>query len=294
MKKKQLLIFLLAAVSAVTVSTALVTTGCDGGTETPPVVQDETPKVTLSLGTGTTDGSATVTKDGDNWVAAKPADPVRPGYNFAGWYSDSACTDGNEVTFPLTVTGNTTVYAKWTVATVEVTGVALNKTEASIEVGATESLTATVSPENASDKAVTWSSSDETVATVADGVVTAVKVGTATITVTTANGKTATCAITVTEAVTVISTKADFLAFRTAAELSGKYVLGNDIDLSGEVLEASTAIIGEGVIFDGQGYTITNATYTDAAAKTGMVCAQIAGGTVTNIKFLNCSVTASN
>ncbi|MGN0813662.1 MAG: pectinesterase family protein [Candidatus Coproplasma sp.] len=294
MKKKKLLIFLLAAVSAVTVSTALVTTGCGGETETPPVVQDETPKVTLIFGVGMTDGAATVSKDGDNWVAAKPSNPVRPGYDFAGWYSDAACTDGNEVTFPLTVTGNTTVYAKWTVATIEVTGVALNKTEVSIEAGATDSLTATVSPENATDKAVTWSSSDEIVATVADGVVTAVNPGTATITVTTANNKTATCTVTVTEAVTVISTKADFLAFRTATELSGKYVLGADIDLAGEVLEASTAIIGEGVEFDGQGYTIINATYSDAAAKTGIVCAQIAGGTVTNIKFLNCSVTSSN
>ncbi|WP_238358151.1 S-layer homology domain-containing protein [Cohnella zeiphila] len=54
--------------------------------------------------------------------------------------------------------------------------------------GATESLTATVAPENATNKNVTWSSSDANVATVANGVVTPVSAGTATITVTTQDG----------------------------------------------------------------------------------------------------------
>lgn len=56
---------------------------------------------------------------------------------------------------------------------------------------------ATVIPPNATDKTVTWSSDDEDVATVANGVVTGVSAGTATITAT-ASGKTATCEITVT------------------------------------------------------------------------------------------------
>lgn len=81
-----------------------------------------------------------------------------------------------------------------------VESVALNKTEASIEVGAGETLIATVLPENASDKSVTWESDAEAVATVEDGVVTGVSAGEATISVTTTDGeKTATCAVTVTE-----------------------------------------------------------------------------------------------
>ena len=86
-------------------------------------------------------------------------------------------------------------------ATVAVTGVTLNKTTLSLEKGASETLTATVAPDNATNKAVTWSTSDANVATVSkEGKVTARGAGTATITVKTTDGeKTATCAVTVTE-----------------------------------------------------------------------------------------------
>jgi uncharacterized protein YjdB len=81
----------------------------------------------------------------------------------------------------------------------KVASVSLDKTSMTLTVGETQTLTATVTPDNAQDKSVTWSSSDATVATVdQDGKVTAVKAGTATITVTTTDGgKTATCAVTV-------------------------------------------------------------------------------------------------
>ena len=79
-----------------------------------------------------------------------------------------------------------------------VTGVALDKTSAEMVEGDEITLTATVSPANATNKNVSWSSSDNTVATVADGKVTALKAGTVTITVTTADGgKTASCSVTV-------------------------------------------------------------------------------------------------
>lgn len=85
-------------------------------------------------------------------------------------------------------------------APVAVTGVTLNKTNTSILVGANETLTATVAPTTATNKAVTWTTSDATIATVTNGKVTGVKAGTATITVKTTDGnKTATCAVTVTE-----------------------------------------------------------------------------------------------
>lgn len=85
-------------------------------------------------------------------------------------------------------------------ADVAATSVSLNKTSYSMTKGGTYSLTATVLPTNATSKAVTWSSSNTAVATVSKaGKVTAVKAGTATITAKTANGKTASCKITVKE-----------------------------------------------------------------------------------------------
>ncbi len=97
--------------------------------------------------------------------------------------------------------GNKTATCKVTVTgeSISVSGVSLNKTDISLDKGGTETLTATVTPDNASNKSVTWSSSDTNVATVSDnGKVKAVNPGTAVITVTTDDGKkTATCKVTV-------------------------------------------------------------------------------------------------
>ena len=106
------------------------------------------------------------------------------------------------ITATATQGGNTATCAV-TVSPVEVTSVELNKTELALVKGASETLTATVLPENATDKSVTWASSDVTVVTVSNGVVTAKKNGTATITAT-AGGKSATCVITVSDGITEI------------------------------------------------------------------------------------------
>ena len=72
---------------------------------------------------------------------------------------------------------------------IEVTGVTLDQTTLSLVAGTTGQLTATVSPDDAADKTVTWASADETIATVdANGKVTAVAYGQTTITATATNG----------------------------------------------------------------------------------------------------------
>ena len=81
--------------------------------------------------------------------------------------------------------------------TISVESITLNKPQLSLVKGATETLTATVLPTTATDKTVIWESSDTAVATVKDGIVTAVAAGNATITAK-AGEKTATCAVTVT------------------------------------------------------------------------------------------------
>lgn len=81
-----------------------------------------------------------------------------------------------------------------------VTGVNLNKSSMRLEVGKSETLTATVLPEEARDKTVSWSSDKESVATVKDGAVTAVSPGTAIITASAGAGAfKKTCEVTVVE-----------------------------------------------------------------------------------------------
>jgi len=92
-----------------------------------------------------------------------------------------------------------------------VTGVSLDKTTLVLLEGESDVLTATVTPEKAANKAVTWSSSNPLVASVLpNGLVTALSKGTAMIMVTTVDGnKTANCVVTVKEIVPVISVTLD-------------------------------------------------------------------------------------
>lgn len=95
-----------------------------------------------------------------------------------------------------------------TVPTVKVTGITLNKTTASVVKGKTVALTATVTPDTATDKTIKWTTSNKNVATVStDGVVTAKAAGTAIITATAADdsGVKATCKITVTNPVVKVT-----------------------------------------------------------------------------------------
>jgi len=116
----------------------------------------------------------------------------------------TAVANGTAVITVTTVDGNKTATCTVTVnipsTTVPVTSVSVSPTSKSLKVGETVQLTATVSPANATNKAVTYTSSKPSVATVSEtGLVTAKTAGTATITVTTVDGnKTATSTITVT------------------------------------------------------------------------------------------------
>ena len=121
------------------------------------------------------------------------------GKAFSGWTATGVTLDNEtnaEISF--TMPGNdvtlTTAYATL------VNEVSLDKTELALTVGDTQTLTATITPDDANNKNVSWSSDKPSVATVDEnGKVTAVAVGTANITVKTVDGeKTAVCAVTVT------------------------------------------------------------------------------------------------
>jgi hypothetical protein len=111
---------------------------------------------------------------------------------------------------------------------VPVNSVSLNKTEINLYVGKEAVLNATVTPSNATDKSVTWSSSNTSVAMVSSsGIVTGVAAGSAIITVTTKDGgKTANCAVSVSE-FTPSSTPRD-LSLAVSLPTGGRYFLTNN------------------------------------------------------------------
>ena len=140
-----------------------------------------------------------------------PATPTKEGHTFDGWSTIPATMPANDVT----VAGS--------FSPILASGITLNISTLSFtELNATQTLTATVSPANALNKSVTWTSSDANVATVDDsGLVTAKDYGTATITATTADGTnlSAMCEVTV-----LVNNKPDY--YEIAEEPSATFELG--------------------------------------------------------------------
>lgn len=134
--------------------------------------------------------------------------------------------------------------------TIAVSAVAVNPTTAAVKPGAAVTLSATVTPEDATDKTITWSSSDEKVATVDGGKVTGVAEGNATITATTKSGdKTATCTVTVSEdapAVIEDTLEGNITADRTISAANKNFLKGFVYVKSGATLtiEAGSVIKG--------------------------------------------------
>jgi len=116
-----------------------------------------------------------------------------------------------------------------TAANVAVTGVTLDKSSLSGQVGGSGALTATVSPANATNKSVTWSSSNPSVATVANGTVNYLGAGTCTITATTDDGGyQASCSVTVTVPTYTVTVS----SAGTGATGGGSYVAGATVSIS--------------------------------------------------------------
>ena len=166
-------------------------------------------------------GNKLYTAEGNSWVKASGRSEVVVSdsrYSISNGKLNCSINGAN-YTYTLTYGWS---YEGVTIPTQTVpTSVSLNKTSATLtSIGATVQLSATVNPSNATDKSVTWKSSNTNVATVSSsGLVTAKGNGTATITVTTASGgKTATCNVTVNANVPVTSVSLN----KTAATLTSK------------------------------------------------------------------------
>lgn len=163
----------------------------------------------------------------ENGVVSRPNDPTRDGYKFISWQ-----LDGKDYDFSTRVSGDLRLTAKWEKinttdnttkttnktttnktttkktttttkkTTIEVSDIKISNSKLSLKVGENSTLTVTINPSNATDKKITWTSSNKSVATVdSNGKVKAVGAGTTTITAKVGN-KTVTCTVTVTENVT--------------------------------------------------------------------------------------------
>ena len=152
-------------------------------------------------------------------------------FSFTPNTSTALTTDNTSVS--ITYGEKTTSQAITVNAPVSVTGVTLDKDTSTIEVDDTDTLTATVAPANATNKSVTWSTSDDSVATVDNGVVTGVAAGSATITVTTVDGSfTDTCAVTVKEPSGIVldATKVTSFPYQGITLSTSNGVLDNGTD----------------------------------------------------------------
>ncbi|MBQ8134024.1 MAG: Ig-like domain-containing protein, partial [Clostridia bacterium] len=159
--------------------------------------------------------------------------------------------------------------------------VSLSKSSVSVEKGKSVTVTATVLPSTATDKKVTWSTSNSKIATVSGGKITGVAAGTATITAKTANGKKATCKVTVKNLPTSIKLN------KTSATI-GK---GKTLTLKATIAPAKN--------------TITTTTWKSSNTKiatvssTGKITAKAVGtttitATTTNNKTATCKITVKN
>lgn len=186
--------------------------------------------------------------DGDTGEFSATITPANSTSKFLKWSSSDTdvATIDNYGRFATKKPGSVTITAETsdgkisgtatlTVAAIPVTGVTLNKTTLEIVEEDSETLIATVAPDNATVKDVEWKSSDESIATVDnDGKVTAIVPGNATITVTTKDGgKTATCAVSVKYRV---PDKPETLDIWKNDEAGKRAILGGSVNVTSDFL----------------------------------------------------------
>lgn len=163
------------------------------------------PLITISFNS---DGGSAVNdiKTIQGGIIVKPVNPTKEGYYFVAWYNGE-----EEFNFNVPVTTDVNLVAKWEKIPEEipdppkppvgpnggdepvvqyVRSVSLNYSKIYLNIGNNKTVVATVNPSNAVNGTVSWSSSDNSIATVKNGVITGVKAGTVTITAT-AGGKSA-------------------------------------------------------------------------------------------------------
>ena len=179
----------------------------------------QTAQLTATVQPGNADNQAVTWSSSDNNVVSVDATgKVTANAKGSATITVTTADGGKTATCTVTITEPA--------APVAVTGVTLNKNNTTIYTGRTETLTATIQPADATNKAVTWTSDNTGVATINNGVVTGVSVGSATITAKTADGGfTATCTVTVEEAPIVHPTGVSISKTSINLQIGGSEIL---------------------------------------------------------------------
>jgi len=208
------------------------------------------PKVTVTFNTdgGSPAAIASVTIDKDSSLGTQfPAAPTKTDYDFAGWFN------GNTQYLSTTpISASLTLTAKWTEKPLPGTTITLGKTSTTLTLYSSEQLTWTITPADADDKTVTWTSSAPSVVSVdANGKITAAGVtnsltekymvtpaaGTAVITGTTADGHTTSITVT-----TTMTPQVDLMTLPPLKDQFSQYFLLGNITTTNDANTGGTAI----------------------------------------------------
>ena len=181
-------------------TTQLIASSVNGKTAALQVVVSEVQKYTITLQIVDTKGGVLARSQQQKVVSGGSTTfqvPNLPNTNFKGWYHNGQLV-GTGNTYSLSnITQDETIQA---VFEIPVQTVALSFTELSLKVGERGELpTATVTPDNASDKSISWASDNEAIAKIEDGSVVGVHSGTTQLIASSANGKTAALQVVVSE-----------------------------------------------------------------------------------------------
>ena len=307
-------------------ATITVTTADGGHTATCVVTVKEKPAETVPAKSVTLDKETLeLTVGGETETLTATVTPENTTdeltWSVSGTNSDAVTlntTTGKEVTVTAAEEGTATItvtagsYSDTCTVTVKpaevaVTGVTLNKTELTLEEDATATLTATVNPTEATNKIVTWSSSNPEIASVStDGIVTAVSAGEATITVTTDDGeKTDTCKVTViakkVDTVMITGVEGDYATLSVGGTLNLSATVKPDeaankelewTSSNSDVATVSENENGNGVIVTavGEGSTIITATAKDGSSASDSITVKVNPVAVTGIQLSQSSV----
>ncbi|MDL2223488.1 Ig-like domain-containing protein [Bacteroidales bacterium OttesenSCG-928-M11] len=194
-------------VTALSVGTSIITVTTEDGNKTASCTITVNPISVISIDLNKTTANLLIGNTEQLTYSINPTDATNQNVSWSSSNTNvasvqdgliTALTVGTTTVTVTTEDGNKTASCIVTVDPITVSTIVLNKTAINLSLNATEQLTYSITPSNATNQKVTWSSSNSNIVSVQDGLITALAIGTATITITTEDGnKTANCIVTV-------------------------------------------------------------------------------------------------